>query len=170
MNTEQKLYDTFEAVGENLYYGSPEAVNVQLEQMYQPTAIVYLLGRQQLNTYGAYFRERLQIAAFFVEPVVYDDEERGLGEVIDRCKQRAYRWLHSLYTSRDFRLVQIGDTQRVYDEFDTIVTGFAVNVTLEEIQGTAMPCEDVLKVKRWGEFSPLMIFDGNYWQKVRANA
>jgi hypothetical protein len=50
-------------------------------------------------------------------------------------KAKAFRWLHALRTSDDLRLIATNSTQRLYDTTTDVLTGYAVNVTLEEIEG-----------------------------------
>ena len=59
-------------------------------------------------------------------------------------KKKAFKWVQSLFRSRDIRLVSNNGTNRYYATNDMIVSAYGINVTIEEIEGIA-PCynEDI---------------------------
>lgn len=133
----EKIQSSVKAgAGVPCYYQSAEQLNRIADNMDYPCAYFFLLQQNTLNIDGGNFRERLQIAVFFVEPTEWDFDAIENEEIIDRCKIRAYKWLRSLLTSADFQIVSQNGTQRVYDEFDAILTGYAINVTIEELKGS----------------------------------
>ena len=67
----------------------------------------------------------------------FDGEENE--ERIDICKRYALRWLQSLVGSDAIRLVSVNSTERVYNTTTDILTAYAVNVTIESIEGIS-PC------------------------------
>ena len=56
-------------------------------------------------------------------------------QIIDRMKVKAYKWLQSLRLSTDLNVVSINSTQRLYDTTTDVLTGYAVNITIEEVDG-----------------------------------
>ncbi|MBQ5901470.1 MAG: hypothetical protein IIW86_06385, partial [Clostridia bacterium] len=54
---------------------------------------------------------------------------------LDGLKKQAFMWLQALMRSETLQVVRIGNTARYYASDDAIVTAFAVNVELEEIEG-----------------------------------
>lgn len=118
-----------------LYYQSEERLNEILDSAQFPCAFLYILTNQQLTTDSRQFRERLQVAVFFVEPTEFDFVSVENERIIDNCKRRALKWLQGMNTDKWLRLVAINNTERVYDVMDAVLTGFAVNVTIEELTG-----------------------------------
>ena len=127
------------ACGIQCHYQSVEQLNRLLDNAEFPCAYFFLLTQNTLNVDGGNLRERVQVAVFFVEPTEYDFAAVENEEIIERCKQRALQWVRSLWSNSYLRLIGVNNTQRVYDEMDVTLTGFAVNVTLEELKGIA--CE-----------------------------
>lgn len=127
------------ATGLVCYYQSAEELNRLLDYAEFPCAYLFLLSSQQVTTTSGVVRERLTIGVFFVEPTEFDFHSAENEVIIDRCKRRAFKWLRSLMRDSEFRLVATNNTERVYDEFDAILTGFALNVTIEELKGSV--CE-----------------------------
>ena len=80
-------------------------------------------------------RETVPAAVFFVEPSEFDFDAKENEVIIDRCKTRAFAWILSLQTDGELELEAIERTQRVYEQFDAILTGYAVMVRLKELQG-----------------------------------
>lgn len=120
------------------YYQSAEQLNRIADNMDYPCAYFFLLQQQGLNIDGGRIRERLQVAIFFVEPTEFDFDSIENEQIIERCKERAFKFIKHLMNSADFKLVSNNGTQRVYDEFDAILTGFAVNLTIEELVGLSV--------------------------------
>lgn len=168
---ERLIDDLFDNSGISFYWQSPETLNITLERrgVKYPCAIAYPIETLQLTTVSGNFRERLQLAVFFVQPTKFDFNEKANWGLIEQCQTLAYKWLRDAYQYPYLKVVQVNGTSRVYDNTDVILTGFGLNITLEEVFGSPIPCEDVLKVKRFGEWSDLMIYDGRRWEKVRAN-
>ena len=77
----------------------------------------------------------MTFAVVFADKTQFDFNALENEEIIDRMKEKAFRWLHTLRTSDDLRLIAINSTQRLYDTTTDILTGYAVNITLEEVKG-----------------------------------
>lgn len=136
MSITQKIQESVKAATEvRCYYQSAEALNRIADYAEMPCAAFTLLEQQQLTTDNGNYRERVQIAMFFVDVTEFDFEAAQNELIIQGCKRLALQWLKALQQSKTLRLIANNGTQRVYDEADAILTGFAVNVTLEEIEG-----------------------------------
>lgn len=135
-NTAKKIMQSVSsATGLRCLYQSEQAINVMLDNADMPCAFAFLLQSNGMNTASGNYRERVTIAVFFVDLTNYDFNSIENEDIISRCKSAAVDWLAALQTSHFFRLISVNSTQRVYDRFDAIVTGFAVNVTIEEVEG-----------------------------------
>lgn len=64
-----------------------------------------------------------------------DYDARENERIIDECKARALKWLASLQSNKELRLVSVNSATRTYMQFDALVTGFLLNVTLYEVDG-----------------------------------
>lgn len=118
-----------------LHYQSAEQLNRIADYTDYPCAFLFLLQSQGLNIENSNYRERLQVAIFFVTRSEFDFRSEENERLIDDCKQAAYRWLQSLRRDKYLRLEGVNGTERVYDYFDAQLTGYAVNVTVEELTG-----------------------------------
>lgn len=130
------------ATGLRVLYQSAEQLNRICDNTEYPAAFFFLLANGGLDSSGGHLRERLNLAVFFVDKSQFDFNAKENEQIIQACKERAYKWLRSLYTSTDLRLLSVNGTERVYDLFDVQLTGFAVNVELEELQGDYTCRED----------------------------
>lgn len=128
------------ATGLKCYYQSEEELNRIFDNADFPCAFFVLLRGQQLNTDNGNYRERLQVAMFFADTTDFDATAEANERIIDKQKRHAYKWLYSLQTDKTFRLVSVNSSERVYSEYDVMVTGYAINVTIEELQGVTA-CE-----------------------------
>lgn len=149
-----------DATGLVLHYQSAEQLNRIADVTDYPCAFLFLLGNQQLNTDGANIRERLQIAVFFCDLSEFDFAAAENEAIIEGCKSNALKWLRALYSSREFRLVSVNGTERAYDMFDAQLTGFAINVTVEELIGD-YSCRDPQPVE-----GVLGTLDGDNWEYI----
>lgn len=132
----EKICQNIEAgAGVAAYYQSPEMINELLDDVQMPCSYIFLVDSGQINENSGQFRERLNVAVFFVDRTDYDFCSIENERIIQQCKERAFEWLRSLRLNSDVRLVSINNTQRIYDRMDAILTGFAVNVTIEELTG-----------------------------------
>lgn len=121
-------------------YGSLDSINVQMEdQTTFPVAFFVLLNNGNLNDRSSNYRERVDVAMFFVQPTEFDFESVENEALIEQCKQYAFQWLNSLFLGGELRYITTFNTSRVYNEMDSILTGFALRVRIEELVGQCAP-------------------------------
>ena len=118
-----------------VYYHDEPTLNLMTQTMQFPCALFYLLTSGTAEAEGGQMKERVTAAVFFVEPSQYDFNAVENERIIDRCKRRCFAWLLSMNGSADIDVYSINRTERVYDRFDDILTGFGVSVDLKELQG-----------------------------------
>lgn len=118
-----------------LYHAAGEINELIARAAELPCAFAFLLDSGTVEDTNGIFHERVTFAVMFCERTQFDFNALDNEEIIDRMKVKAFRWLHSLRTSDDLRLITTNSTQRLYDTTTDILTGYAVNVTLEEIDG-----------------------------------
>lgn len=137
MNVIEKLKLNIErATGLPFVYGSRGDINRALDRAPLPCAFAYLLETNAVNDTNGICRERLTLAVFFVDKTTFDFEAIENENIIDRCKKIALGWYVKNRTWDDLRFVSLNNTLRVYDEIaDATVTGYALNVTIEEADG-----------------------------------
>lgn len=136
MNVIEKLKKSIETVGVPFFYGSPGDINRVLDRAPLPCAFAYLLETNAATDTNGICRERLTLAVFFVDKTTFDFEAIENEDIIGACKVKALQWYTRMRTSDDFRNLTLNNTVRVYDELaDATVTGYALNVTLEEVEG-----------------------------------
>lgn len=175
MTIVEKIKHSIEdATGLPVLYQSVEQLNRIADNADYPCAFFFLLQEQRLNTDSDNIRERVQIAVFFVEQSVFDFDAVENEEIIQRCKERAITWIRALRTDDFIRLISQNATERVYDYFDAQLTGFAVNVTIEELVGNR-GCDigdwEFLEVTPDGQNYGVLEIQttaGGMWRKVQA--
>lgn len=118
-----------------VYYHDEEELNLMTQTMQFPCALFYLLTNGKADAEAGQMKERVTAAVFFVEPSQYDFNAVENEIIIDRCGSRCFAWLLSMNGSADIEVYSINRTERVYDRFDDILTGFGVSVDLKELQG-----------------------------------
>ncbi len=119
-------------------YGSLDDINVQMgDQTDFPVAFFVLLNNGNLTERN--YRERVDVAMFFVQPTQFDFESIENEELIAECKQYSFQWLNSLFLGGDLRYITTLNTSRVYNQMDDILTGYALRVRLEELVGQCAP-------------------------------
>ena len=118
-------------------YADLDTQNILLDNVGAPFAACAPLSSGMVEADHGRFRERATFEVFFGDLMcqpLSDYSARENERIIDECKQRACRWLAILATSNELRLVSINSAQRSYMQFDAIVTGFLLNVTIDEMQ------------------------------------
>lgn len=121
-------------------YGSLDSINVQMEdQTNFPVAFFVLLNNGNLNERSNNYRERVDVAMFFVQPTEFDFDSIENEALIEQCKQYAFQWLNSLFLGGELRYMATFNTSRVYNQMDDILTGYALRVRLEELVGQCAP-------------------------------
>lgn len=123
-----------------LYHAAGEINELIARAGTLPVAFAFLLDSGTIEDVNGRFHERVTFAVIFSDKTQFDFNALENERIIDRMKVKAMRWLSSLRLSSDLKLVQVNSTQRMYDNTTDILTGYAVNVTLEELAG-AGPCD-----------------------------
>lgn len=123
------------ATGLPVFYQSAEQLNRICDYTEYPCAYFFLLQTQGISTENMTPREQVRVGVFFVNTTEFDFEAEQNEAIIQGCKENAFKWIATLPRDKYFRLVSIGQSERVYDQFDAQLTGYCVNVVLEEIDG-----------------------------------
>lgn len=118
-----------------LYHAQGEINELIARTESLPCAFAFLIDSGTVEDTNGMFHERVTFAVIFADKTQFDFNALENEEIIDRMKVRAFRWLQSLRLSDDLQLVSINNTQRLYDTTTDILTGYAVNVTLQEVKG-----------------------------------
>lgn len=111
--------------------------NIILDQLQPPFAACVPIESGVVNDERGQFHERLTLSVVFGDTMcqsVPEYDARENERIIDECKRRAFKWLALLTPTKELRLISVNGSLRVYMEEDAYITGFAVNVTLEEIE------------------------------------
>lgn len=119
-----------------------------------PVAYSFLIDSGTIDDVNGRYHERVTIAVMFCDKTEFDFNASENEQIIDRMKVKAYKWMQSLRMSNALRVVSVNNTQRLYDNTTDILTGFAVNITLEDITGVG-DCElpdVVFEIKENGEY------------------
>lgn len=119
-----------------------------------PVAYSFLIDSGTIDDVNGRYHERVTIAVMFCDKTEFDFNALENEQIIDRMKVKAYKWMQSLRMSNALRVVSVNNTQRLYDNTTDILTGFAVNITLEDITGVG-ECElpdVVFEIKENGEY------------------
>ena len=123
------------ATGLTMHYHDEGTINEIIYSSPMPCCFFALLRDTELLTDGSQNRERASIAMFFVDKTEFDFDSEENEEIIERCKTKANTWIRSLINDSTLTISGSLRMARVYNEYDEILTGIAVNVTLEETYG-----------------------------------
>lgn len=118
-----------------VYYHDEPTLNLLTSRMSFPCALLQLLSSGRIDRTGPQQREAVTAAVFFVEPSQFDFDAEDNEVIIQRCKERATKWIASLNAGGYLEAVGTVRTSRVYDRYDDILTGFGVSVELLELNG-----------------------------------
>lgn len=91
-------------------------------------------GTARLDTQGRW-HDVIQAGLFVVDKTDFDPCSLENEEIISDCKDSVFAWLLSVKNSPEIKVQSVVSSQRVYDEFDDIVTGYGVQITIEEKEG-----------------------------------
>lgn len=141
MNVIEKIKQSVEAAtGLPMYYDTPETLNLRLDSMRLPCAMLFVVKSGAVEDSNGVLRERLTINMLFCDSSDLDFDGLDNERILDGLKRKAFRWIRSLMVSGDFNLVSQNGTGRLYATDDAIVTAFSVGVTIDEIAGVG-PCD-----------------------------
>lgn len=136
MNIIRELKESIEkAVNIPFVYGSAEDINRALDNAVFPCAIAVLIQQGAVTDENGILRERLTFVVSFAELTQFDFEAMENEDIIERCKFRAFAWLQALRSNDKINLISVNNSTRDYIEYDAIITGYGVNITIEEAQG-----------------------------------
>lgn len=140
MTIVDKIRDSLQQfTGTPCYYQSEEQLNTILDYGQLPCTFFDLLRTQQVTTDIGNLRERVQVAIFFADVATgFDFNATDNERVIDAQKTIAFKWVLSMATNNNLRLLSVDGSERAYAEYDVLLTGFAIRVTLEELYGVTM--------------------------------
>lgn len=135
-----KLKKTIEACKVPFLYHAVGDMNTMLDDVdihEKIVSISFPLSTSTPTDEMGVVRERANFAVSFVTEGTADANSLKNEERIDRCKQKAFEWLTRLKRDSDLILVSANRAERIYDRFDCEVTGYMVEVTIEEMDGIA---------------------------------
>lgn len=105
-----------------------------------PVAYSFLIDSGTIDDVNGRYHERVTLAVMFCDKTEFDFNALENEQIIDRMKVKAYKWMQSLRMSNALHVVSVNNTQRLYDNTTDILTGFAVNITIEDVAGVG-ECE-----------------------------
>ena len=117
-----------------VYYGDDAEVNLTTGSMTFPCAIIRLLSRGKVVRENGQLKERVSAAVFFVNLTEFDCDAEDNEDIIQDCKESAEEWLASLPLD-DYIDATETDTERVYQQYDDIVTGWGILLDVTELTG-----------------------------------
>lgn len=118
-----------------LYHAAGEINELIARAESLPVAFAFLLDSGTIEDVNGMYHERVTLAVIFADKTQFDFNALENEQIINEMKIKAFRWLQSLRLSDTLLVVSINSTQRLYDTTTDVLTGYAVNITLEEIQG-----------------------------------
>ena len=118
-----------------LYHAAGEINELIARAGELPVAFAFLLENGTIEDVNGMYHERVTFAVMFADKTQFDFNAIENEQIIDRMKIKAYKWLQSLRLSNDLNIVSINKTQRLYDSTTDILTGYAVDITIEEMSG-----------------------------------
>jgi hypothetical protein len=86
------------------------------------------------------WHDNVQVGLFVVNKTDFDPCSLENEDIIDICKRGVFKWLTNTRHDEYIKVTSVVNSQRVYDEFDDIVTGYGVQVTVEDKEGIG-PCD-----------------------------
>ena len=123
-----------------LYHAAGELNELLARCNELPVAYSFLIDSGTIDDVNGRYHERVTLAVMFCDKTEFDFNALENEEIIDRMKVKAYKWLQSLRMSNALHVVSVNNTQRLYDNTTDILTGFAVNITIEDVAGVG-ECE-----------------------------
>lgn len=123
-----------------LYHAAGELNELLARCKELPVAYSFLIDSGTIDDVNGRYHERVTLAVMFCDKTEFDFNAMENEQIIDRMKVKAYKWLQSLRMSNALHVVSVNNTQRLYDNTTDILTGFAVNITIEDVAGVG-ECE-----------------------------
>lgn len=129
------LKDSVEAIGIPFYYGMAEELNKLLDNADYPCALAVAVNQGNVVQENGQFKECITFVLSFADLTEFDFDSLENEDIITECKERAFKWLSSMQSNGDIRVASINGTTRDYIAYDAIITGYGLNVTLDEVRG-----------------------------------
>lgn len=140
MNIIAKLKASVTAMNLPFMYGDEGHLNALVATTELPCVYCLLLESSLVEDESGVIRERIEIGMFFIDKTQFDCDSIENEDIIDDCKQNAFKWLLGVRMGSDFVVNSTTGATRVYDKFDDIVTGYCLRVSLTEVKGVS-PCD-----------------------------
>lgn len=120
-------------------YADDNIQNILFDRIEPPLVACVPIESAAVQDAGGIIRERLTLAIWFADRMANGtagDYDAVANEVIiDQCKKRAFRWAASLCPAKELRLISLNGSMRAYLQKDAYLTGYMLNVTIEELDG-----------------------------------
>lgn len=146
MTIADKIKNSIQAVHGNtfeVYYHDEPTLNLEADKMDLPCAVVQLITQGVLMFANGQIKESVTAAVFFVDISHFDFDSYENEEIIDQCKRRALQWVNALPMDEWISLSAVERTQRVYEQYDAILTGYGMLCRLTELEGVSdCPTDD----------------------------
>lgn len=140
----EKIQKSVEALGLPFAYGSADDLNEIIgNHDFDESRLCYctlITTGTAIQDVGGRWHDSVQIALFVVDKTDFDPCTFENEAIIDDCKKEVYKWLTSVRNNTEIKVQSVTASQRVYDEYDDTVTGYGVQVTIEEKSGVG-PCD-----------------------------
>lgn len=119
-------------------YADLDTQNILIDNIEPPFAACAPLSSGVVSGEHGRYYEQATFEVFFGDLMCQSSSDYNAREnerIIDECKQRALAWLASLNGNKELELISINNVRRTYMQFDAIVTGYMLSVTLQEKEG-----------------------------------
>lgn len=119
-------------------YEDADVQNIKFDQIEPPLVACVPITSAAVTDERGNYHERITIAIWFADKMCEPtpDYNAVMNErIIDKCKRRAFKWCASMFPKRELELVSVNGGDRAYLETDAMLTGYMLNVTLEEVDG-----------------------------------
>ena len=119
-------------------YADLDTQNILIDNTGVPFAACAPLDSGMVQDEHNQYHERATFEVFFGDLMAQSLPDYNAKEnerIIDECKMRAYKWLAGLTPAGEIRLISVNSARRTYLQFDSIVTGYLLNITIEETTG-----------------------------------
>lgn len=119
-------------------YDDAHMLNIRFDRVGAPLAAAILIESGVVTDATGVWHERITMGIWFADimpQATADQDGRITEQVIDKCKERAFRWAASLMPTEELKLISVNGSQRSYLDDDATLCGYWLNVTLEEVEG-----------------------------------
>lgn len=139
MSIVEKIKQSVEAIGIDFAYGSESDINEIISRHdFNECKLCYC---QLLETGTAVqsatgrWHDSVNVALFVVDTTDFDFDTLENESIIEECMKLVFRWLYEQKRSDTIKVSTPTNSTRIYDEFDDIVTGYGIQVTIEDKVG-----------------------------------